>query len=433
MKQLLFTILLGCVSILQAQLQSGPMLGYADFQEVAIWLQTDGPAEVQIEYYPKSNPTEKHYTASVTTQKIDGYTATLIADEVKPSTAYEYKIAVKGDWLDIPYPLTFKTQEHWQYRKDPPAFSFLAGSCVYINDSLTDRPGKPYGQSTDIFKNMSSEDAEFMLWLGDNTYYREVDWNTRSGMLYRNTQTRSEKDLQPFLAKMHHYAIWDDHDYGPNNSDLSFWNKETSKEIFSLFWANPSYGIAGVPGISSMFTWNDIDFFLLDNRYNRSVNERKTGERSILGKEQLKWLKNALVSSQAPYKFVAMGGQFLNNAGVYESYTNYGFDKERQDIIDFIYAENIEGVIFIDGDRHHTELSKLSSEGKPTIWDITVSPLTSGAHMSDEINGLRVPETYVGEQNYAQITVSGTRKNRLVAVKIKDKTGKVIWTQELKK
>ena len=163
MKQLLFTILLGCVSILQAQLQSGPMLGYADFQEVAIWLQTDGPAEVQIEYYPKNNPTEKHYTASVTTQKIDGYTATLIADEVKPSTAYEYKIAVKGDWLDIPYPLTFKTQEHWQYRKDPPAFSFLAGSCVYINDSLTDRPGKPYGQSTDIFKNMSSSDLLSLL------------------------------------------------------------------------------------------------------------------------------------------------------------------------------------------------------------------------------------------------------------------------------
>jgi len=53
--------------------------------------------------------------------------------------------------------------------------------------------------------------------------------------------------------------------------------------------------------------------------------------------------------------------------------------------------------------------------------------------MSDEINGLRVPETYVGKQNYAQITVSGPRKNRLVAVKIKDKTGKIIWTQELKK
>ncbi len=252
MKQLLFTILLGCVSILQAQLQSGPMLGYADFQEVAIWLQTDGPAEVQIKYFPKNNTSEKHYTTSVTTQKIDGYTATLIADEVKPSTIYEYKIAVKGDWLDMPYPLNFKTQEHWQYRKDPPAFSFLAGSCVYINDSLTERPG------------------------------------------------------------------------------------------------------------------------------------------------------------------------------VYESYTNYGFDKERQDIIDFIYAENIEGVIFIDGDRHHTELSKLSLEGKPTIWDITVSPLTSGAHMSDEINGLRVSETYVGEQNYAQITVSGPRKNRLVTVKIKDKTGKII-------
>lgn len=434
MKNLPILLIILCqVPLLKGQIQSGPMLGYADFKEVAIWVQTTEAANVQIEYHPKNNHKELHYTQTSTTRKMDGYTATLIADEVAPGTTYEYKLRVNGDWVEFSYPLEFKTPVHWQYRKDPPAFSFIAGSCVYVNDSITDRPGKPYGQSLEIFNAMSKEKADFMLWLGDNTYYREVDWNTRTGMIYRNTHTRSVKELQPLLAKMNHYAIWDDHDYGPNNSDLSFWNKETSKEVFSLFWANPSSGVHGMPGIATQFTWNDLDFFLLDNRYNRSVNNRKTGVRSILGKEQLEWFKNALSSSRAPYKFVAMGGQFLNDAGVYESYTNYGFEKERQEIIDFIHEENISGVIFIDGDRHHTELNKLETPNKPTIWDLTVSPITSGAHMSDEKNSLRVPGTYIGEQNYAEVQVSGPRKEREITVLIKDKQGKTLWKQNIRK
>jgi len=414
-----------------AQIVAGPMLGAVDFKEAKIWVQVEKSAEIKLKYWPIKQTDKNYESAPVTTQKEQAFTAILIADKVEPGTEYQYEIWQDDSALPTTHYQRFKTQIHWQYRTNPPEFSFLAGSCVYINDSLTDRPGKPYGGDIQIFKAMAKHDADFMLWLGDNTYYREVDWNTRTGMLYRNSQTRKLPEMQPLLSKMSHFAIWDDHDFGPNNSDRSFWNKELSRDVFRYFWANPSYGLPDNKGITSMFTWNDIDVLLLDNRYFRSPNERKLGDKTVLGRVQLEWLKDALVSSSAPFKFVAMGGQFLSDAGKYEMYSNYGFHKERQEIIEFIQDEGIEGVVFLNGDRHHTELSVLREENKPAIYDLTVSPLTSGSHFSDEINNFRVPETYVSEQNYAEIFVKGPFRERFIEVVVRDKTGKKIWSKRL--
>ncbi len=191
-------------------------------------------------------------------------------------------------------------------------------------------------------------------------------------------------------------------------------------------------GLSDNEGITSMFTWNDVDVFLLDNRYFRSPNERKSGDRTVLGKTQLEWLKDALASSSASFKIVAMGGQLLNDAGQFEMYSNYGFDGERKEIIDYIQNEGINGVVFLNGDRHHTELSAIKEEGKPAIYDLTVSPLTSGSHASDEVNSLRVDGTFVAEQNYAEIIIKGeNRKKRYMEVLVYDKNGKLIWKQRL--
>ncbi len=416
------------ISHLYAQLAAGPMIGATDFKEVKIWLQTQKASQVFIKYRENGSSVE-YITDTLQTKSKDAFTAQFVADEVQSGKIYTYTVNVDGKDLNIPQKTTFKTQTHWQYRTNPPEFSFLAGSCVYVNDSITDRPGKPYGGDYQIFSSMAKHDADFMLWLGDNTYYREVDWNTRTGMLYRNSHTRKLPELQPLLSKMAHYAIWDDHDFGPNNSDRSFWNKELSRDVFALFWANPSYGIHGQGGITTQFTWNDVDFFLLDNRYFRSVNERKSGERTVLGRQQLEWMKDALRSSTAPIKFVAMGGQLLSDAQRFEMYSNYGFEAERWEIINFIQEEGIKGVVFINGDRHHTELSILKTEGKPLIADLTVSPLTSGSHKSDEVNNLRIPDTYVFEQNYAEIFIKGPAKKRFVEIHIRDKSGKTLWIQ----
>lgn len=433
--RIIFVLLLLLPAWLFAQeekLQAGPMVGYSEMLEVQLWVQTNQPAMVQIRYAPKHNPGESHLTRQVKTTKDKAFTAHLTADSVTPGTRYTYELFIDQVQVPRPYALEFSTLPLWRWRGDAPDFSFLTGSCAFINEQQYDRPGTPYGGAYEIYTAMHNEAPDFMVWLGDNVYLREPDWNSRTGILRRYTHTRSLPQMQPFLGSVHHYAIWDDHDAGPNNTNSSFWNLPATHEAFELFWANPSYGQQGNKGAYTFFNWNDADFFLLDNRTFRDPNHLQADNKTILGKQQLQWFLNALLTSNARVKFVALGGQFLNNSGQYETYTNYGFEQERQAIIEFIYRHEIENVIFLTGDRHHSEFSLLKADDKPTIYDVTVSPLNSGAHKHpEEPNDYRVKNSYVGVRNYGLFRVHGPKEARRVTFYFKDSKGKPLYENHI--
>lgn len=416
-------------------LQAGPMVGYSDFREVMIWVQTKKPAEVKIFYQNKDSAEDKHWTNKIFTDKNTAFTAHLLADTLEPGSYYNYELYINSEKINLDYEASFQTQKIWRWRTEPPDFSFATGSGTYINEAKYDRGGKGYGGDYKIFNNITKKKPDFMLWLGDNIYLRSGDWNTKTGIYHRYTHTRSIAEMQSLLASVHHYAIWDDHDFGDNDSDRSFWNKNETLEAFKLFWANPSYGIADIKGAITFFTWADCDFFMLDNRFYRTPNHRKTDNKTILGKEQLEWLKNALSHSKANFKFVVMGGQFLTTAGMFEVYSNYGFDKERNDIINFIHEEKIENIIFVTGDRHHSEINVLNRTFMPTIYDITVSPFTSGAadEWDIEINPLRVEGSLINVRNYAVLKVSGKYKERKLTVVFYDVDNNKIFEYEIKK
>lgn len=416
----------------QSQLSSGPMPGYSEMKEVAIWLQTKSPAEVFIKYRLQGTKSE-HYTNSVQTNKKTGFTALLIADTLEPGNTYEYDVYVNGIKEIFPFVTVFKTQILWKWRSDAPDFSFLMGSGAYINEEKYDRPGKGYGAEYEIYNAMTNEHSDFMIWLGDNIYLREPDWNSWTGIVHRYTQARTTPEMRNFLSSTHHYAILDDHDFGPNDSDRSFWNKNQTQEAFELFWANPSYGVGDIKGAITAFEYADCEFFLLDNRTYRSPNRRKTGEKTQLGEEQLQWLFDNISSTYAQFKFVVMGGQLLSTSGVYEAYSNYGFDEERQRIIDFIYEEEIKNVIILSGDVHFSEVSVLRSEGKPTIWDLTSSPLNSGFNTNalEQNNTLRIQESVIMERNYTKISVVGNKENRKLITNYFDTKGKLIYELEI--
>jgi alkaline phosphatase D len=423
--------------ILNAQqklINAGPMPGYSEMKEVPIWLQTTHPAKVTAKYWVAGQPDSAFYTNTVITQKEKAFTALLVADSLEPGNVYEYDIYIDGQKQSFPYPTTFSTQQLWKWRTDPPGFSFLTGSGAYINEKKYDRPGTPYGDKYEIYDVMADRKANFMIWLGDNVYLREPDWNSRTGIIHRYTHDRALPQLQRFLASTQHYAILDDHDFGPNDSDRSFWNKNETLEAFQLFWANPSYGAGNIEGAITYFNYGDADFFLLDNRSYRSPNHLEADNKTELGEEQLQWLFDNLVSSTATFKFVVMGGQFLSTSRVYESYSNYGFDKERQKIIDFIYDNELTNVIFLTGDVHFSEISVLKQEGKPTIWDITSSPLNSGVNTNalNQNNTLRIPESVIMERNFAEVKITGPRKERTVTVSFYDYTGKERYTYKIK-
>ena len=412
-------------------LQSGPMVGYSDYREVLLWVQTQRPATVKFWFWEESNPADRRATAEVRTEAATAFIAKSTATDLFPGRHYAYEVWVDGKKAPRPYSLHFQTQALWQWRTDPPAVRFAVGSCTYVNEPDYDRPGTPYGSNYQIFTTIAAKKPEFMLWTGDNTYTREVDWNTRSGVLHRYTHTRSLPEMQPLLGATHHYATWDDHDYGPNDSDRGYWLKRTTLETFKAFWGNPNY-IFENEGVTGTFQWADCQFFLLDDRWWRAPDEATQLDRAYFGKKQLDWLIDALTTSKATFKFIVTGGQIVNPAAIFENYAIY--PGERAELFRRLTEADIPGLLFLTGDRHHSVLWKLDRFNSYPLYDLTISPLTSGAAKWNKAEEAlaQFPETYVSEQNFALMEVTGPLNDRVLSITCLNASGVTKWTKQIR-
>jgi len=191
-----------------------------------------------------------------------------------------------------------------------------------------------------------------------------------------------------------------------------------------------SYGVEGNPGITSKFQWGDVEFFMMDNRYYRTPDEAKTGKRELLGEDQLQWLIDALISSQATFKFIAIGGQVLSTENNYETYFTY--EEEREKLLSAIKKEGITGVIFLTGDRHFSEITKLEREDTYPLYDFTLSTMSAGPSKPDPSkNTLRVPGTLVTERNFGVFKITGPRNDRILNCKLFNKDGVELWSYDI--
>lgn len=419
-----------------AQLTSGPMLGHVGLRSAKIWVQTAEPSDVSVAYWPldgansdNSSPANRQVSARFQSSTETAGTATIELAGLEPGTTYQYRVLVNGTSNTDAEVFALSTQPLWQYRTDPPELTIALGSCAYINEEAYDRPGKSYGGGYEIFDAIADTEPDAMLWLGDNVYFREVDLEAQSGMIHRYEHARRLPEMQKLLSACPNYAIWDDHDFGPNDADRSYILGDQSREVFDLFWANPSSGIPQLGewgGITTAFTLGDVDVFMLDNRTFRINHNVLTGNPQVLGEDQINWLVAALKSSRAPFKLVCMGGQMVSDCAIYENMAQFG--AERDGILRRIKAEDIHGVVFLTGDRHGSELSQVEFSREHAALDFTCSPLTSGAYdNSAEPNSFRVEDTSVGQRNFGTLQITGPRKERVMTIRCHDASGKNLW------
>lgn len=190
-------------------------------------------------------------------------------------------------------------------------------------------------------------------------------------------------------------------------------------------------------GIYTMTSWGDADIFMTDGRWWRSADDMKDSidgkpdlNKQMLGKQQMDWLKNSLLYSSATFKIISVGSQVLNPVSSYETW--WKFSTEYNELMNFLKDNKINGVVFLTGDRHHSEIIKVERPGTYPLFDITVSPLTSGTHSfggAEKNNPYRV----IGideKQNYAKISMTGKRNERKLTVQFFDVKGKGLgdWT-----
>lgn len=412
-------------------ISSGPMVAYSEMTQTAIWVQTTAPAEVAVDYWPAAEGRSRQKSVVVATGRDDIALATVSG--LRFGTQYEYQVRVNGQIAERGYPMRFQTQPHWRWAKNPPEppdFTLAVGSCSYENDAPFDRPGNAYGGDPKIFRACSDAQPDFMLWLGDNIYYREPDWLTEEAMRYRWRHDRTQPALQPLLASAAHYAIWDDHDYGPNDSDRSFRLKDQALAVFQDYFPALQRGTLDTPGCFFRFEWGDVEFFMLDDRYWRSPNSAPVGpDKVMLGAGQLNWLKDSLLNSKATFKIIANGGQMVNPMVFYEAFGL--FPAEQKELFDFLASTKIDGLVFLSGDRHAGELLKVQWPGAPYPWyEMTTSPLTAGAGRNDREaeNPARVPGTWVTRtHHYGLIRVEGPWGDRRLVMAHFDNEAKRLW------
>ncbi len=242
------------------------------------------------------------------------------------------------------------------HQRKAQSFTFCAGSCA---DLRTD-------ESESIFLTIAKEEKQFFLWLGDNVYFNKPDWQNESTMRDAYTKRFQGDAVQMLLHSSRQLAIYDDHDYGPNDSDSSFAGKRESAQVFAEFWLETPTQVDRYHDIRWSERYGDVLMVGLDDRAHRGP----VGT-VILGKEQLAWLAAQLdANKDASIVFIAVGSQVLNEAEVFENYSR--FPAERDELL-ALCARAEMPVVFLTGDRHHGEINQKRVNGT-LLTEITASP-----------------------------------------------------------
>lgn len=137
---------------------------------------------------------------------------------------------------------------------------------------------------------------------------------------------RADPHFRAFGATTPIYAVWDDHDYGLDNSDRTQPGKERSLKTFNEIWPNPKSQAFHSPGIWSRFTVGCTEFFLLDVRYHRSPNKDPDGSaKTMLGLNSLTGSRTRWQTHQRSLSFlypVAVGTVADRKPGIIHSSMN---------------------------------------------------------------------------------------------------------------
>jgi len=300
-------------------------------------------------------------------------------------------------------------------------FSFLTGSCAYLYSASHVNHVRE-----DIFEQMTTEtNVEFMLWLGDNIYLPNTNLTKQriyNQYIYYKTESVKRKN---FMKYFFHFGIWDDHDYSYDNGTEDFPDKEFSSKMFKRFWPNSGYENQNSGGTYGTYKYEDLEFFLTDVRYYKTRYKH-------LGKTQLTWLKDKLLQSTATFKFIEIGSATVypwKNSTSHE--TSFFQTGERDELFDFIYENNISGVIILSGDKHKTYFGQYSPDCNSTypIYEFMCSPLSATPQNSNYPYADLFTE--IGVNNYGKIDITGNVGNRICTMTAKDISGNILYSLAL--
>ena len=289
-----------------------------------------------------------------------------------------------------------------------------------------------------LWDDIVAQKPDLWIWLGDNIYGDSEDMAVLKA---KYDQQKANPVYQQLRQSTPIIGVWDDHDYGVNDGGKEYPMRKESQQMMLDFLDVPANSpLRNQEGGYSVHTYGPkgqrVKVILLDGRYFRDP-LKKEGKANVpdpsgdmLGEAQWSWLEKQLTDSDADVHLIGSGIQVLPEEHVYEKWAN--FPTARQRLLDLIGKTKPKGAIFLSGDRHIAEVSKMSVPGLSyDLFDITSSGLTHVSAPHVEPNRHRVGEM-VAKLNYGLITIDWTKKPLTATVRIKGDEGATYLTQEVK-
>jgi alkaline phosphatase D len=319
-----------------------------------------------------------------------------------------------------------------------------AKACHTVNSSITSPviSRVAFGSCAKQTKDMPAllaakeQQPDVFVWLGDNLYGDTEDMTVLQGKYH---QLSCKSEFQSLNATVPFIATWDDHDYGRDDAGKEYPFKAESKGIFLDFWQEPKSSARWQhEGIYHAFTHGTdgkrVQFILLDTRTFRDSIPPASGkgskhdysphtgtETTFLGEVQWDWLRNVL-SEPAELRIIATSNQFGISYNGYEAWAN--FPHEQQRMVQLIKDTRSNGVVFISGDVHWAEISKLEAEGCYPLYDITSSGITQ-SWPTLEPNTNRVGRAFK-PNNFGMIEVDWDTAPAKLKFSIRNKKGRTV-------
>ncbi len=321
----------------QPYLQLAPMLGHVSAGDARIWIKATGAAKWSVRVSEHADLADARTIDGPPLVEASAFTGVALVDGLKADTRYFYSVLLDGQPA-MSRPWSSFTTAPADGAKSRVRFAF--GSCL----------GKEPWLDAAMWADLDARTpVDLVLLLGDNHYANTPEPAKQRAAFIAH---RDNAGFRSLFQRTPMYAVWDDHDFGVNDSDGTQKDKDLSLRTFKEFFANPGYGEPENPGVYFKFTRGGIDFFMLDDRFHRSPNKAPDDEnKTMLGAKQLAWLKRELLASKATLKVIGAGGEWQADS-TEDSWKSYA--REEQDLFDFLAEHDMKKILLLSGDRHFT-------------------------------------------------------------------------------
>jgi len=275
--------------------------------------------------------------ASEVARRLGSQAVRLDVDGLRPDQRYEYVIEVDGRADGGRGRGTFRTPA-----AGPASFRLVSSSCARVDSNAA------------VFDAMAEEDPLLYLALGDVHYSNIADNDVDTfATAYDRMLT------QPGQAALYRSVpvsyVWDDHDYGPNDSDADSPSRDAARQAFRE--QVPSHPLVSDGAIHRAFTIGRVRFVVTDTRSERRGD-------SMLGAEQLAWFEDEIVAASRTHALVLWMNPSPWIGEANPSGDGWaGFADERRHIADVLSDAGVDNVLMVSGDAHMLGFDDGSNSG----------------------------------------------------------------------